>query len=267
MLIQKIDETDGQEYLGNISESELDSSLQEKVNSLPTGANNNTVRFNIDGNLVETEAIKITTSIYRDDVYTTVTLNCQQLVNLFKGIVIKQSTAGGNYITLSDTNSELYIKKSATTGSYTLEIDTNGGETTEGTILVRQSDGKFKFKNISNYLGSSTGVKVLKLPFNKTTLNESTLSFPVGTRLIRMSVKVTTALTGSLSAISLQGSSPLTIASEFADYLQGVGTYNINLIDLPELDSTLAGKLRLSQPGSGTGAGVIYLEYITSMES
>lgn len=267
MLIQKIDETTGKEFLGKIAESELDSSLQTKVNNTaPTGTFKQTLTYNEANELISTNVLEIMDTVAEKKVSVFEIINAWKRINAIKDILI-QGDAGGTFLTLSNSGGDLYIKKTTHSGSYTFNINLNGAETTEGTILVRQSDGTFKFKNISNYLGSITGVKVLRLPFDKATLNESDLSFPIGTRLLRMSVKVTTALVGSLSAISLQGSSPLTIALEFADYLQGVGTYNIDLMNLPELDSSLVGKLRLSQPGSGTGTGIIYLEYITSMES
>ena len=121
-----------------------------------TGTFQQTLTYNEANELISTNVLEIMDTVAEKKVSVFETLNAWKRINAIKGIIL-QGSIGDTFLTIADANGDLNVKKTTGTGSYTLDLNLNGAETTEGTILVRQSDGTFKFKNISHYLGSSSG--------------------------------------------------------------------------------------------------------------
>lgn len=179
-------------------------------------------------------------------------------------------TSGGSY-TAGDV---VYDDGSTTLSSFKITYPLHVTTTTaiSGTIsmiangIYSNDAGTWTLKG--DGAGSGTGnVQFVELNITYASGNvDSTTSLPSGTRILGVDTVVTTAFDGSAPtvAVSINGSSPVTVQSTTGNNLKVINQYKTTAIT--QIGGTGAGVVRAAvTPSSSTvGAAVIYVWYVTA---
>jgi len=258
-LVNDVDQPDEYMYYGTTNELDMTQSgtpirrgwydiraVIEEFSWSITGDEHNTVRFNADGQLVETDVIKV-----YPGTPSTVDVNAQLFV------------LNGNRIGLfdpSNTYGTYLLSHPAPTAAVEYFLPPADG--TNGQVLSTDGFGNLAWITAGGG-GSTNTVKIYKLNFDKAVPTAIThpVTLPINSEILRVTVRVDTTLTGPAGQIKINGLTPMLLADEGIHYLSTAGKYDTDYTG----DATIAipamvGNIEYSQMGVGTGTGRIFVE-------
>jgi hypothetical protein len=244
-----------------------------------TGTENNTVRFDASGDLVETDYLTIDESYDGGNgVVTSFNLETENIhfakYNVYVGKDKDENSYNGNIELFNDNDNYIQFNMNGnSTENLVLSIEDTKATLEDGDILVYNTANEtFKVDNISNYVTAGTGnYHVLKVEFSAGSDFATTTVIPEGAQIDKFVIISGGLTTGTAPlTFSIGDVSNITLATQGAEFDNTAGTFTINYLNAGTnfvIGVGESGTFRSNWAGAGfgTGSGYGYLFYWTEL--
>lgn len=251
--------------------------LKAEFGGLPTGTENNTVRFNSSGALIETDYLTINESYDGGNgIVTSFNLETENRHFVKQNISIgkdqNEISYNGNMELFNDNDNYTQFNMNGnSTENLVFSIENTKATLEDGDILVyNETNGTFKVDNISNYAGTGN-YHVLVVDFLENTDYETTTIVPEGAIIDRLIIDSNGLTTGTNPlTFTIGGLSNIVLATQGTEFDNTANMFNILFFAdgiILEVGTGEAGTFQSNWTGAGfgTGNGKAYLFYWTPL--